>query len=182
MRTWMGEASMRALGILLLGVSLVACQASEEAGPSDNAESTPTAAAPSPSPTPQGEPAGRLTSPAAPASLAGEYRVAGIDGESLNADFGIALSISDSRISYEPECAGFVWDYTYEAGVLTTERSAGHGPERQPDGPTAVCAVAVAPELRQLGQAIDAVASAERTPANAIELSGGGRSVTLFTQ
>jgi hypothetical protein len=172
---------MRTLCVLL-AASLVACQAPDEQPErASGAERGPAAAA-SPSPASEAEPAPVPGPAAAPASLAGEYRVAGIDGEPLNAGFGIALSITEDRISYEPECAGFVWDYTHEAGVLTTERSARYGPQRQPDGSVVVCAVGVAPELRQLGQAIDAATRAERTPSNAIELSGGGRSVTLFTQ
>lgn len=118
----------------------------------------------------------------APESLVGEYRVAGIDGSPLDADFGIALSIEGKRISYEPECAGFVWDYTYRHGVLGTTRAPGYGPTRQPDGSIMVCAVAVPPEFYQLGQAIDAATHAARTPANGIELTGAGRSVTLFSQ
>ncbi|WP_338446572.1 hypothetical protein V5F89_01885 [Pelagerythrobacter marensis] len=108
----------------------------------------------------------------APASLVGEYRVAGIDGAELGGDIGIGLSITETNIFYQPRCAGFDWTYTYEAGALTTERPA--------DRP--VCAIGVPPEQRRLASALDSVTRAERTPANGIELTGGERSVTLFSQ
>jgi hypothetical protein len=130
---------------------------------------------PVPTPTPSA-----TASPALPApeSLVGEYRVAGIDGEELNASFGIALSIDEGKVSFEPTCAGFVWTYAYRGGALDLERRQ----EKIGHPPPPVCAVAIHPLQRQLGEALDAVDRAGRTPANGIELSGNGRSVLLFTQ
>ena len=112
----------------------------------------------------------------------GEYRVAGIDGAGLQADFGIAVSIDGPMLSYEPTCAGFVWTIAEDAGAFTFTRSPGFGPTRQPDGTIAVCAVAVPPEMERLGAAVDAARRAWRTPANGVLLEGGGRSVLLFSQ
>lgn len=168
---------MRTLLSVLLGGSLAACQAAEQPGGAGSAENDPAVAATETSTAGQAEPAAD-PDPAAPPSLEGEYRVAGIDGEPLNADFGIALTITADRISYAPVCAGHLWNYTYEGGILHTERAT----ERQPDGTVVVCAIAVAPEQRQLGEALDAVTTARRTPSNALELSGEGRSVTLYSQ
>lgn len=106
--------------------------------------------------------------------LMGEYRVAAIDGQPLDASFGVAVSIDPEAITYDPRCAGFVWTYQYREGRLET---------RRPSGPAqAVCEIAVAPELTQLASALDSAERAERTPENGIRLSGGGRSVTLFSQ
>lgn len=114
--------------------------------------------------------------------LIGEYRVAGIDGEALNADIGIALSIDGPLLSSAPSCAGFVWDIGFDGERLVTQRHR-DGPPIEPGAPPPpVCAVAVSPEQRQLAEAIDAADHAARTPENAILLSGGGRSVTLFGQ
>lgn len=119
----------------------------------------------------------------APASIIGEYRVAGIDGEALDQPYGVALSITESEISFEPRCAGFVWTYTYAPdGTLTTERHPDYGGEVAPDGSVVACAVGLRPTDIALGKAIDAVERAGRTPANAIELSGGGHTVTVFSQ
>ena len=119
---------------------------------------------------------------AAVGDLVGEYRVAGIDGAGLQADFGIAVSIDGPMLSYEPTCAGFVWTIAEDAGAFTFTRSPGFGPTRQPDGTIAVCAVAVPPEMERLGAAVDAARRAWRTPANGVLLEGGGRSVLLFSQ
>jgi hypothetical protein len=114
----------------------------------------------------------------APASLVGEYRVAGIDGQSLDAPFGIALTIGEGRVSFEPACAAFVWSYAYRNGTLDIERRQ----EKLHHPPPPVCAEPAAPELQRLATALDAVDRAGRTPANGIELSGNGRSVLLFSQ
>ncbi|WP_374406756.1 hypothetical protein [Pelagerythrobacter sp.] len=108
----------------------------------------------------------------APASLVGEYRVAGIDGTEVGGQIGIALSIEDERIHFEPRCAGFDWTYTYDGGALATDRPANR--------PT--CRIAVHPEQQRLATALDAVTTARRTPSNGVELSGGGHGVTLFSQ
>lgn len=108
----------------------------------------------------------------APASLIGEWRVAGIDGQPVDAPIGIALSIGTQEIGFDPRCAGFAWDYNYSAGTLETIRR----------NPTAICTIGYDPVLDRLADALDGVTTARRTPANAIELSGGGHSVTLFSQ
>lgn len=125
---------------------------------------------PAPSDTPASLPA--------PASLVGEYRVAGIDGQSLDAPFGIALSITEGRISFEPACAAFMWSYAYLDGALDIERRQ----EKLHHPPPPVCAEPAAAELQQLASALDVVDRAGRTPANGIELSGKGRSLLLFGQ
>jgi hypothetical protein len=114
--------------------------------------------------------------------LIGEYRVAGIDGTEVHGDVGLAVSIDGPRLSYEPNCAGFVWDIRQGGGLLRFERAKGYGPERQPDGSFMACAVAVSPEQRRLAEAVDAARRAWRTPSNGILLEGGGRSVLLFSQ
>ena len=64
--------------------------------------------------------------------------------------------------------------------LVTTRAGQARG---DPQGPTPpVCAVAVFPEQRQLGQSIDAADSVVRTPDNGIVFAGEGRSVTLFSQ
>lgn len=132
------------------------------------------AAAPSPIASETGHTAPSAAAPPvdAPASLVGEWRVAGIDGAPIDAPIGIALSIDAGTMTFDPRCDGFTWDYDYRAGRLATARR----------NPGAVCAIDQDPALNRLAAALDAVEGAARTPANAIELRGGGRSVTLFSQ
>lgn len=117
-----------------------------------------------------------------PERLTGEWRVAGIDGRELVGDIGIAVTIEGSRLHYESTCVGFVWDYTYGSGAIATSRAA--SPNARPAGvtPPPVCAVRVSPELGRLAAAFDAVSSARYSAAGGVRLSGGGRSVTLFSQ
>lgn len=117
------------------------------------------------------------------AELQGEYRVAGIDDEPLNTQFGIALSIAGQVLSFDPVCAGFVWTISIaQDGRLDLVRNPDFGPERQADGTFAVCDVVVPPELTQLGEALDQISIAQRTLDGGLLLSGNGRSVTLFSQ
>ena len=121
----------------------------------------------------------------APASLDGEYRVAGIDGTEVGGGIGIALTVTDKLIWFDPRCAGFNWTYTYSNGVIATDRPQKPRPPGAPfvAGPgAATCRIGVHPEPQRLATALDAVTSAVRTPSNAIELSGGGHSVTLYSQ
>ena len=113
-----------------------------------------------------------------PARLIGEYRVAGIDGAELTGPAGIALTIDQGHVSYAPTCAGYVWSYAYRDGALDIERRQ----EKIHHPPPPVCAIAVPPELDRLAAALEATNRARVTPANGIELSGGGRSVLLFSQ
>lgn len=158
----------------LVAAALFALAACSQAG--DAAEPAPRAT------TVSGEGTERPNFPV-PEDIVGEYRVAGIDDEAPGVPYGIAVSITEAEISYEPKCAGFVWTYEYAAdGTLTTKRDPDYGGEVGPDGSVAVCAVGLKPTDIPLSQAIDAAQRAGRTPTNAIELSGGGRSVTLYSQ
>jgi hypothetical protein len=132
-----------------------------------------------------GSASGAAVSEAAPEALAGQYRVAGIDGEEVSGGIGIALTITDAMIWFEPRCAGFSWTYSYADGALATDR-----PEkpRSDDAPYVAqrmrptCRIAVHPEQRRLADALDGVIEARRTPSNGIELRGEEHSVLLYTQ
>lgn len=118
--------------------------------------------------------------------LRGEYRVAGIDGAPLQGNRGIAVSIDGPLLSFEPTCAGFVWEVYFAGDMLELKRWAQPQPTTAPGAAPmpepAKCAIGLLPEWEQLAGALDVAERAERTPANAILLSGNGRSVTLFTQ
>ncbi len=168
---------MRSSLAVLSVLALAACQPATD-DPASGAASEDTPQTPAPAPPPEDEPAAAN----APASVVGEYRVAGIDGTEVGGGIGIGLSITESEIYYEPRCAGFDWSYTYGDGELSTDRPGKSGP-RLAAGPQApVCEVAVHPEKQRLATALDAVTRAERTPSNGIELTGGGHSVTLYSQ
>lgn len=104
-------------------------------------------------------------------ALAGEYRVAGIDGGDVDLPHGITAAITGDRIDVQSDCIRFAWSYRFEDRLLVTEQA-----------PVASCRRALLPEERALSEAVEAADVVRRTPANGIELSGSGRSVTLFSQ
>ena len=116
-------------------------------------------------------------------TLAGEWRVAGIDGKPFDADYGIALSASADEIWWEPRCAGIVRRYRirgYSVSMMLPEPPPAQ--EGLPRPPPAVCTIGVPVGVENAFRALDAVDRVMRTPENGIELSGGGHSLTLFSQ
>lgn len=164
--------------ILALGLLAAACTApsSENQADPDAAVSSATAPTQSPAadrPAPAATPVSTATGTQV-ASLAGEWRVAGIDGGEFNESYGLALSADASRIWWEPECAGQQRLYSIDGlGFEATERDTGD---------RAVCEIGWPERLPEVWRAIDAADRIERTESNGVLLSGGGHSVLLFSQ
>lgn len=157
-------------------LALVACSPSAEKGADERVVSSDKGEQIAPDRVPDGV---ALTSVG---DLLGEYRVAGVDDAELPNGEAIALSIDGPILSFEPTCAGFVWGIEFDGEALAMQRH-GIGPPPAPgEPPPPVCAVAISAGQTALSQALDAVTRAERTPSNAIRLSGNGHSVTLYSQ
>ncbi len=174
---------MTARGLLaatLALVTLAACSGSEPAPPSEGIAASKIEGTAAPGGVPGGIP---ITSVG---DLLGEYRVAGIDEKQLGGNVGIAVSVDGELLSFEPICAGFIWQVSFEGEALDLTRYREPVPAHEPGEVLPpirpVCTVGLLPQWRQLAGALDAVTRAQRTPGNAIRLSGGGRSVTLFSQ
>ncbi|KLI64937.1 hypothetical protein [Aurantiacibacter marinus] len=153
---------MKAVPVLAITALLLACSQQPAATGSDKAK-----AARSPAP--------------APATLAGEWRVAGIDGEPLDEPYGIALTADAQEIWWEPRCAGMVLSYSIDGNVLMTgPRSS--TPPAPTSTPAPVCLVGHPARLKDVSQALQLAERIEMTPANGVLISGGGHSLTLFSQ
>jgi hypothetical protein len=114
------------------------------------------------------------------ANLAGEWRVAGIDGGEFNESYGLALSGSARELWWEPRCAGMARSYRLNGSAIDFGPRAG---APLAGGTTApVCAIAVPPRLRDVMRSLDAATRIERTGENGVLISGGGHSVLLFAQ
>ena len=126
-------------------------------------------------------PQARTPLPSAPANAArstpvaillpGEYRIAGADGDAIDLPYAITATITADRIHVAADCLNFAWTYTAGGGTIATERV-----------PVEGCARGLGASEDALVAAIDSASVASRTPANALELRGGGHSVTLFSQ
>lgn len=119
----------------------------------------------------------------APTTLAGEWRVAGIDGKDFNESYGLALSASEREIWWAPRCAGMVRSYTINGASIRFTSPVASGPAATPGAPSPpVCAIGLPPRLNEVVRALDAATTVARTPSNGIEIIGGGHSVLLFSQ
>jgi hypothetical protein len=135
-----------------------------------------------PAPTPAAPPV--IDAPAAMTvpTLSGDWRVAGIDGRSLDESYGLALSANDTDIWWAPRCAGAARSYQIDGSRARFGPVAG-ALRRKPGEPTPpVCAIAPPPRLADVMAALDVADRVVRTPQNGIEISGGGHSLLIFSQ
>jgi len=107
----------------------------------------------------------------APAAIAGEYRLAGVDGSATDLPHAITVSIDDQRIRYVSHCVTGAWDYGFDGDRVATRAVV-----------ETVCDRGRYPEEIALDEAFGAGGTFRRTPANAVEFTGGGHTVTLFSQ
>ena len=119
--------------------------------------------------------------PAVP-SLAGEWRIAAIDGRDFNEPYGLALSADAKEVWWAPRCAGLVRSYRIDGTVFRTGPAKGVRP-RAPGEPTPpVCAIGLPPRIDEVTRTLDSATTIRRTPSNGVEISGGGHSLLLFSQ
>ena len=145
---------MRRLAPLLAALALAGCAVEPGAAP---------------------EPPQASTAPVA--SLAGHWRIAGIDGAPFNEAYGLALSGDAKELWWEPRCAGLVRRYAIDGSRIDFQSAIAPGGKEVP-----VCLIAPPPGLDEVLRALDSATTIARTPSNGIEISGGGRSVGLYSQ
>ena len=106
--------------------------------------------------------------------LEGHWRVAGLDGEPIDAPYAIALVADQESIWWQPECALQYRDYSVSGSRFSAPMRSNANLE--------VCDIGFPEELEQIWSALEAADHIERTPENGVQISGNGRSVTLFSQ
>ncbi len=120
---------------------------------------------------------------AAPAvTLAGEWRIAGIDGKPFDEPHGLTLSADAEEVWWAPRCAGLIRTYRINGIRIRIGLPQGLRPGAPGEPATAVCAIGLPPRLDEVTRALDSATTIRRTPNNGIEISGGGRSLLLFSQ
>ena len=152
---------MRRALFLLLALALAACSQPEDASGTEPVAKVTSST---------GEGIERPAFPA-PESLVGEYRVAGVDGAAVDLGWAMTVSIDDTTIRLMSQCVTPEWTYHWDGKALQTESI-----------PIPICERGLAPAEEAAIAAFDAAIRAGRTPENAIELTGGGHIVTLFSQ
>jgi hypothetical protein len=167
------------LTIVALPYILLAACAPQGSGtaPTAAGSTETTAAVPTPAPPPP-----RTSTIAPVASLAGEWRVAGIDGAEFNEPYGLALSGNGDELWWEPRCARMARSYRIEGLAVSFGPPAGTPPASSDAPPPPVCAIGLPPRLADVMRALDAATAIGRTASNGVEISGGGHSVLLFSQ
>ncbi|MFL6734243.1 MAG: hypothetical protein ACJ8EY_06065 [Sphingomicrobium sp.] len=155
--------------LLLLALSLASCQEPEKPASSSSVVASPQPSVPAKSPS-----ANVVT------SLSGEWRVAGIDGSSLDEPYGLALRGDEESLWWEPRCARIERKYKIRGKRINFH--SGDAPVAVGSLTTPVCAIGLPPRLHDVLGALDAATTVERTPANGIHISGNGHSLTLFSQ
>lgn len=126
--------------------------------------------------------------PAAVATLAGHWRIAGIDGQALDEPYGIALTADSREIWWEPRCAGVGWTYRIDGhrlavGPIEAEKPrAGPTTVEDPASVPDICTIGLPERLADVGAALLAARRIRRTASNGIMIEGDGRSLLLFSQ
>ena len=130
-------------------------------------------------------PAATATAPAPPilpadatavddiASIAGEWRVAGVAGQSLSQPFGISASIHDGRVRLVSQCITREYEIQIEGGLVKARLLGNQVPD---------CVRVLTIDERAIEQSMSQAKTVYRLPSNALVFDGPAGAVTLFTQ
>ena len=166
---------MRAAASIAIALGLGACTPAAE--PSEEPAATaPTAPAAASTPASKRS-ASPSIAPRAPAQLIpageliGEWRVAGVDGQAIDALYAITASITPDRVHIVADCINVAWSYAAESGSITTQRV-----------PVEGCGRGLSPHEEAIVAVIDGSTGFGRVPSNAVEIFHPQGRVTLFSQ
>jgi hypothetical protein len=111
-------------------------------------------------------------------NLAGEWRVAGIDGGELSEGYHLALKGNERELWWEPRCAGMARSYRLTGATIQFGPRIAAPPAGGPTAP--ICTIGLPPRLGDVFRALDAATNIERTGEAGVSISGGGRSLLLL--
>lgn len=148
--------------VALIALSLSACR------PAEPVTSPGPAHPPAPAPAPPRD--GRVAV-ASGAEIAGEWRVAGVAGETIDQPEGIAASVRGDRLRLTAGCVNLEWAMVLAAGRVTFVRRAAEG-----------CGRGLTPVEERVVAAVTSASAAYRLPSNALVFDGPGGALVLFTQ
>lgn len=122
----------------------------------------------------------------APTSIAGEWRVAGVNGEAIDIGWAMTASITADQISIQSQCMEFGRMYALD-GTRLSKPDVPPAPEVPPatgpmPPPPPVCTRMFLPEEQAVSKALQDADLAYRLPDGSLVLDGPGGSLTLYTQ
>lgn len=113
-------------------------------------------------------------------NLAGEWRVAAIDGRSIEGPIALSLTGNENQLWWQPRCAGMARGYRIDDQAIAFGSTE---PPRRAGEPTPpVCTIALPPRLDEVFRALDEAQSVARTPSNGVLILGPNQSLLLFSQ
>ncbi len=112
-------------------------------------------------------------------TLAGEWRVAGIDGKSLDEPVALSLTADEGQLWWSPRCAGLNRFYRIEGRQIAFTPTQVTVPG---EAPPPVCQIGVPARVQQVFEALDRANSIARTDNNGVLVSGPTSSVLIFAQ
>ena len=101
----------------------------------------------------------------------GEYGMAGHDGQEIDLPHAITVSVTADTIAVTSDCVTPRWTYRVEQGRMITAPVA-----------TPICKRGLLPEEAAFYAVFAAPDAVARTPANGLDVRGGGHVITLYTQ
>lgn len=148
---------------LALALGLGACERPPDPPATD---ATPVA---TPAPPVAGDDAGPVE------TLAGGWRVTGIDDEDFDEAYGLAFYATDTLFYWDPACAGQERLYTIDGTDFSAETV-------ESEAPPILCEAILPDRLPEVWRAFDNARAIEPTAEGGVRISGGGYSVTLLRQ
>lgn len=109
--------------------------------------------------------------------IVGEWRIAGVNGGEVNQSTGITASITAKTILINSGCVNMVYSYTLSNGDFSVALGQDAG-----DKPVISCMRGLSDTENAIGDAIQKADTAKKDASNALVLSGGGASLSLYTQ
>ena len=113
-------------------------------------------------------------------NLTGEWRVAGIDGHSVEEPIALSLTGDENQLWWQPRCAGMARAYRIDGQSIAFGST--EPPRRAGELTPPVCAIGLPPQLDEVFRALDGAKSIARSPSNGVLISGPNHSLLLFSQ
>lgn len=112
--------------------------------------------------------------------LDGEWRVAAIDGRSVEEPEALSLTGNENQLWWQLPCAGMTRTYRIDGQSITFGSTA--RPRRAGGPSVVVCDIGLPQRLDEVFRALDDAQSVAQLPSNGVLISGPNHSLLLFSE